>query len=212
MLGIELNPYATELASVSVWIGEIQWMRRNGFEAAKNPILRTPDTIQNRDAVLNPDRTRAKWPKADVVVGSPPFLGNKKMIREPGEGYSVVLRKAWGNVPGGADLVCYWFAKAWEQLQVEHLRQADEFRTRLEVAEGQAFSHLARPVGRHGQLKQGSSDNTPRSHIVGGSVWHRCEARRGPDRLPSPSLQSYGCRPNEGACPRCGSHGRGLRG
>ena len=29
--GIEINPYAAELARVSVWIGEIQWMRRNGF-------------------------------------------------------------------------------------------------------------------------------------------------------------------------------------
>ena len=57
MLGIELNPYAAELARVSVWIGEIQWMRRNGFEAARNPILRTLDTIENRDAVLTPDGT-----------------------------------------------------------------------------------------------------------------------------------------------------------
>jgi hypothetical protein len=52
VLGIELNPYAAELARVSVWIGEIQWMRRNGFDAAKNPILRTLDTIECRDAVL----------------------------------------------------------------------------------------------------------------------------------------------------------------
>ena len=42
VLGIELNPYAAELARVSVWIGEIQWMRRNGFDAARNPILRPP--------------------------------------------------------------------------------------------------------------------------------------------------------------------------
>jgi type II restriction/modification system DNA methylase subunit YeeA len=41
VLGIELNPYAAELARISVWIGEIQWMRRNGFDAARNPILRT---------------------------------------------------------------------------------------------------------------------------------------------------------------------------
>ena len=27
--GIEINPYAAELARVTVWIGEIQWMRRN---------------------------------------------------------------------------------------------------------------------------------------------------------------------------------------
>ena len=38
--GIEINPYAAELARVSVWIGEIQWMRRNGFSGARDPIPR----------------------------------------------------------------------------------------------------------------------------------------------------------------------------
>ena len=47
--GIELNPYAAELARVSVWIGEIQWMRRNGFAEARNPILKPLDTIECRD-------------------------------------------------------------------------------------------------------------------------------------------------------------------
>ena len=41
--GIELNPYAAELARVSVWIGEIQWMRRNGFGEARDPILKPLD-------------------------------------------------------------------------------------------------------------------------------------------------------------------------
>jgi type II restriction/modification system DNA methylase subunit YeeA len=77
MLGIELNPYAAELARVSVWIGDIQWSRRNGQDVAKNPILRTLNTIENRDAVLGPDGGRAEWPRADVVVGNPPFLGGK---------------------------------------------------------------------------------------------------------------------------------------
>ncbi|RWH11632.1 MAG: class I SAM-dependent DNA methyltransferase [Mesorhizobium sp.] len=116
VLGIELNPYAAELARVSVWIGEIQWMRRNGFDAAKNPILRPLETIECRDAVLNEDGTRAEWPTAEVVVGNPPFLGNKKMIGELGEDYVRALRKAWVEVPGGVDLVCYWFAKAWAMM------------------------------------------------------------------------------------------------
>jgi type II restriction/modification system DNA methylase subunit YeeA len=122
--GIELNPYAAELARVSVWIGEIQWMRRNGFEAAKNPVLRTLDTIQNRDSVLNPDGTRADWPAVDALVGNPPFLGNKKMIAELGEGYTTTLRRAYPEVPGGADLVCYWFARAWEMMQAGQLARA----------------------------------------------------------------------------------------
>ncbi|HSM73904.1 MAG TPA: DNA methyltransferase, partial [Desulfobacterales bacterium] len=89
LLGIELNPYAAELARVSVWIGEVQWMRRNGYEAARNPILRTLDTIECRDAVLAPDGTRADWPKADVVVGNPPFLGGSRILGELGEVYVV---------------------------------------------------------------------------------------------------------------------------
>jgi len=35
LLGIEINPYAAELARVSVWIGEIQWMRRAGFDISR---------------------------------------------------------------------------------------------------------------------------------------------------------------------------------
>jgi type II restriction/modification system DNA methylase subunit YeeA len=38
--GIEINTYAAELARVSVWIGEIQWMRRNGFGVSDRPILK----------------------------------------------------------------------------------------------------------------------------------------------------------------------------
>ena len=58
-MGIEINPYAAELARVTVWIGEIQWMRRNGFDVARKPILRPLDTIECRDAVLNPDGNEA---------------------------------------------------------------------------------------------------------------------------------------------------------
>ena len=73
--GIEINPYAAELARVSVWIGEIQWMRRNGFSESRDPILKPLDTIECRDAILTPDNTEPDWPEAEVVIGNPPFLG-----------------------------------------------------------------------------------------------------------------------------------------
>ncbi|MDP2737915.1 MAG: class I SAM-dependent DNA methyltransferase, partial [Pseudorhodobacter sp.] len=112
VLGIEINPYAAELARVSVWIGEIQWMRRNGFEAAKNPILRRLETIENRDAVLAPDGTRAEWPKADVVVGNPPFLGSKLMLERLGAGYTSRLRAILPSDAPAVNLVTYWFFQA----------------------------------------------------------------------------------------------------
>jgi type II restriction/modification system DNA methylase subunit YeeA len=117
VLGIEINSYAAELARVSVWIGEVQWMRRNGFTVSDRPILKPLDTIECRDAILNEDGTAAKWPKSDAIIGNPPFLGASKILSELGEQYSVALRSAWnGVVPGFADLVTYWFAKAWAEM------------------------------------------------------------------------------------------------
>jgi type II restriction/modification system DNA methylase subunit YeeA len=125
VLGIELNPYAAELARVSVWIGEIQWMRRNGFDAAKNPILRPLDTIECRDAVLNEDGTRAAWPEADVVVGNPPFLGDKRMLAALGREYTGQMRAAYsGQLAARSDLVAYWFEQALRQMQKGKLKRA----------------------------------------------------------------------------------------
>ncbi|UVO54644.1 class I SAM-dependent DNA methyltransferase [Sphingomonas sp. SUN039] len=156
VLGIELNPYAAELARVSVWIGEIQWMRRNGFDVAKNPILRPLETIECRDAVLNADGTRAEWPSADVVVGNPPFLGNKKMIGELGENYAVALRKAWPEVPGGVDLVCYWFAKAWSMIVSEQIRRAGLVSTNS--IRGGANREVLKPIVDQGRIFDAWSD------------------------------------------------------
>ena len=111
--GIEINPYAAELARVSVWIGEIQWMRRNGFAGSRDPILKPLDTIECRDAVLTPEGEEPEWPAADVVVGNPPFLGSKRMREVLGNEYTEGLRRSRGRaVPSLADLVCYWFDKA----------------------------------------------------------------------------------------------------
>lgn len=74
LFGIEINPYAAELARVSVWIGEIQWMRRNGFGFARNPILKSLSNIECRNAIINQDGTAASWPPANVIVGNPPYL------------------------------------------------------------------------------------------------------------------------------------------
>jgi len=39
MRGIEISPYAAELARVTLWIGEIQWMLEHGFSLDKRPKL-----------------------------------------------------------------------------------------------------------------------------------------------------------------------------
>ena len=123
--GIEITPYAAELARVSVWIGEIQWMRRNGFSEARDPILKPLDTIECRDAILTPNGTEADWPEADVVIGNPPFLGNRKVRSELGSDYVDSLQCAYAeSVRGIPDLVCYWFAKAGRLLSSAKIERA----------------------------------------------------------------------------------------
>jgi type II restriction/modification system DNA methylase subunit YeeA len=84
--GIEINQYAAELARTSIWIGNIQWLRRNGFEARKEPVLEALDAIECRDALVTKKEDgsyqEAKWPTAEFIVGNPPFLGASRMIGE----------------------------------------------------------------------------------------------------------------------------------
>ena len=123
--GIEINAYAAELARVSVWIGEIQWMRRNGFGASTDPILDPLDTIECRDAILAPDGSEPEWPQADAVIGNPPFLGDRVMRRGLGHDYTERLRRTYTDtVPASADLVCYWFAKACALVAKDQIARA----------------------------------------------------------------------------------------
>ena len=116
--GIEINPFAAELARVSVWIGEIQWMRENGLDASRNPILKPLNTIECRDALLNEDGSEAVWPEADVIIGNPPFLGSQLMLGVLGESYVNKLRSTYSDaIAGAVDLVTYWFAKSWDQIE-----------------------------------------------------------------------------------------------
>jgi type II restriction/modification system DNA methylase subunit YeeA len=132
LLGIEINPYAAELAQVVIWIGYLQWMRDNGFNAPRNPILEPITTIENRDAILAWEdeqgqpipvwregaacRGQAKWPEADFIVGNPPFLGSK-LFRANGvpDSYIECLYHNF-TLPNTSDLVCYWFEIGRQQL------------------------------------------------------------------------------------------------
>ena len=88
-------------------------MQRNGFGIAKNPILRPLDTIECRDAILNPDGTEPEWPEADVIIGNPPFLGGVKIRGTLGNTEYARLRAMYSDrLPATSDLVTYWFDKA----------------------------------------------------------------------------------------------------
>ena len=115
--GLEINPYAQELAQVVVWIGYLQWMHYNGFKMPDHPVLTPIETIQQMDAILDlsdPEHPKEpEWPEAEFIVGNPPFLGGKLLRQNLGDEYVDTMFNVWGDrVPREADLCCYWFEKA----------------------------------------------------------------------------------------------------
>ena len=129
LYGIEVNEYAHELAQITVWIGYLQWLRDNGYGHPAEPILKPLDTIKHMDAILAVDTsgapTEPEWPAADVIIGNPPFLGDKRMRAELGDSYVEKLRKFYeGRVPGGADLVTYWFERARALIEQGSVKRA----------------------------------------------------------------------------------------
>ncbi|MQX36873.1 class I SAM-dependent DNA methyltransferase [Roseospira navarrensis] len=155
--GIEINPYAAELARVTVWIGEIQWMKRRGFDVSRNPILKPLDTIECRDAVLTEAGKEAPWPKADVVIGNPPFLGGKRMRDGLGDDYVNRLFRAYDDrVPAEADLVAYWFAKAWQAIQAGTLTRAGLVSTNS--IRGGASRRVLTPIVEQGAIYEAWDD------------------------------------------------------
>jgi hypothetical protein len=129
VLGIEINAYAAELARVTIWIGEIQWMLRHGLGYRRDPILRPLHHIENRDALLDlsdPSQPReAEWPPAEFIVGNPPFLGAKLLRGGLGNDYVEILFQTFGDrLPGMSDFSSYWHEKARAAIEAGRSRRA----------------------------------------------------------------------------------------
>ena len=129
LYGIEVNPYAHELAQATIWIGYIQWLHENGYGLPAEPIMKSLDTIKNMDAILAFDAdgrpVQPEWPEAEVVMGNPPFLGGNRIRQELGDESVDALFVLYDKkVPPFADLVCYWFERAREGIETGEIQRA----------------------------------------------------------------------------------------
>ena len=108
-LGLELNHRARHIAELVLWIGFLQWHKRNRGELPGDPVLRDYGNIRQGDAVLIwdgypvpkivdgketlPKARRPDWPEAEFIVGNPPFIGGKDVRSKLGDTYVETL---WG--------------------------------------------------------------------------------------------------------------------
>ena len=192
LLAIEINPYAYELAQVSVQIGFLQWRRDNGFDNDRSPVLQNLDGFQNEDALLVPHfRSKAKtltaaqagehagdnalkfytereWPKCDVIVSNPPFLGGSRLWDELGREYQQELWRVYKDrVPGFADLCCYWFEKARQQIKTAKCKRAGLLAT--QAIRGGANREVLNRIKETGDIFFAESD---RDWVLNGAMVH----------------------------------------
>jgi hypothetical protein len=57
------------------------------------------------------------WPKADFIIGNPPYVGEKKMRYFLGDSYVETLHSVYADLPGNIDFVMYWWAKAANMIE-----------------------------------------------------------------------------------------------
>jgi restriction-modification enzyme MmeI-like protein len=170
--GIEINPYAFELAQTTLWIGYLQWIQANGFGVPAEPILREMDSFKNMDAILDlsdPEHPKEpEWPEVDFIVGNPPFLGDKMMKRELGDEYVNTLRRVFRDrIPGQADLCCYWFEKANDLIERHKCKRAGLLAT--QNIRGGASRHVLDEIKRTNDIFFAVSD---REWILAGAMVH----------------------------------------
>jgi type II restriction/modification system DNA methylase subunit YeeA len=160
LYGIEVLPYAHELAQATVWIGHLQWMRDNGYGESE-PILRPLSNIVEMDAILSHDANgnpvEPEWPAVDVIVGNPPFLGGNKIRQELSDGYVNALFALYGGrLPALADLVCYWFEKARAMIEVGTVKRVGLLAT--QGIRGGANRDVLKRIKRTGDIFWAQSD------------------------------------------------------
>ena len=168
--GIDINKFAIELAKVSMMIGRKLAIDELHIADEKDlPLDNLDANFQAVDALMTTDEAESSgngnryahviatpWPKADVIIGNPPFLGAKLLKPERGADYVNALRKLYPDVPGMADYCVYWFRRAHDHLP--------------EAAKGDQFTGRAGLVGtqniRNNQSRVGGLDHIVRTGTI----------------------------------------------
>ena len=105
--GIELDPFAVQLARVTMWMGHKLAVDELDLEERVLPLV-------DLSGIRRGDALKLEWPRADAIIGNPPYHGTKFLRGELGDEYVEWLRTEFKV--GVKDYCVYWFRKAHEHL------------------------------------------------------------------------------------------------
>jgi hypothetical protein len=114
--GMDINPFAIEIAKVTMMLAHKLAIDELHTNENALPLDNLDRNFLAGDALIQSDGSRTAWPKADVIVGNPPFLGAKLLKPERGVDYVNAVRRAYPEVPGMADYCVYWFRRTHDAL------------------------------------------------------------------------------------------------
>lgn len=117
--GIDIQPFAVELAKVTLMLAKEQEVRETAklqdFEDLL--VLENPLPLDNLDSnILCADALFTEWPKADAIVGNPPYLGSRYIAQELGYDYAKRVQDRFSGVPKMADFCTHWFRLSHDYL------------------------------------------------------------------------------------------------
>jgi SAM-dependent methyltransferase len=114
--GIDVNPFAVELAKVTLMIAHKLVIDELKIDESPLPLANLDANFLAGDALIENHGHKRIWPDADVIIGNPPFLGAKRMKPERGKQHVDALRRLYPEVPAMADYCVYWFRRAHDHL------------------------------------------------------------------------------------------------
>ncbi len=109
--GIEIDPFAVEIAKATLWMTHALEVRKLG--SGESPLPLPP--LEN---LVCADALKTDWPDTDVIIGNPPFHGDRNLRGAVGDDYIDWLKDEFGV--GVKDHCVYFFLRAHENLKPGH--------------------------------------------------------------------------------------------
>jgi hypothetical protein len=105
--GIEVDEFTAMIARVTLWMGHKLVTDTYGAVESVLPLV-------DLSGIVVGDALRLEWPRADVIIGNPPFHGSQNLRKALGDSYVEWLQKTFKC--GIQDYCVYWFRRAADNL------------------------------------------------------------------------------------------------